>query len=428
MQKINNIKGVHARYIIHEILYAIKYQNINFDQIYERKKKERKLKASDYNLINDVVLSSMRLFLYVNKIIDIYSKKKPKKHQYILLLSSVTQLVFLNYQNYAVINCAVEIAKNKKINAVPGFINSILKKIDQNKSKLKNITLDNKLFDQLTNKHIFKDLTFQKKIKVVESASYKPQTHIVFKKNINTKNLSFKIDKTTSASGILQKYDSLNKIKEFKKGEFWIQDFSSMIPLYLTKIQKNSKCLDMCAAPGGKTFQLIQNGANVCSVEKKIKRAEKLRLNLDRLNYKAKINIIDALNLNEKDKYEIVILDAPCSSIGTIRRNPDIIFRDKKIDLQIYSDIQKKLLQKASNMVTNGGMLIYLVCSFLNYETYKPIEDFLKKNKNFSILRFNGEKQYSTLIDKKGFINILPQRFNNFLIDGFFAAKLIKND
>ena len=90
-------KGVKVRLIIHNILFAIKYKNFNFDYIFEKVKKREDLKTSDYNLINDVVLSSMRLHLYVNKIINLYTKKKPKKDQYILLLSSITQLVYLNY-------------------------------------------------------------------------------------------------------------------------------------------------------------------------------------------------------------------------------------------------------------------------------------------------------------------------------------------
>ena len=79
-------------------------------------------------------------------------------------------------------------------------------------------------------------------------------------------------------------------------------------------------------------------------------------------------------------------------------------------------------------MVCAGGLLIYIVCSFLKKETYFPIKNFLKKNQNYSIFKYQDEKKYSKLIDDNGFINILPQRFNNFLIDGFFSARLIKND
>ena len=103
MHQLKYKQGVKARLIIHEILYSIKYQNKSFDQIFKLKKESENLKSSDWKLINDVVLSSMRFFLYVNKIINVLSKKKPRKDQYILLLSSITQLLYLNYKSYAVI-------------------------------------------------------------------------------------------------------------------------------------------------------------------------------------------------------------------------------------------------------------------------------------------------------------------------------------
>ena len=421
-------KGVKVRLVVHEILYAIKYHNKSFDQIFALKKEKEKLESSDCKLINDVVLGSMRLFLYINKIISIHSNKKPKKHQYILLLSSIAQLVYLNYKNYAVINCSVEIAKNKKINAVPGYINGILKKIDQNKSKLININLDNKVFDNSNYKNLFSNLNQEKKINIFKSTSQKPQIHIVFKKNTNFNKLSIQIDKSSSISGSIINQVSLTSIKEFKEGIFWVQDFASMLPLYLTKNLKDCKAIDMCSAPGGKTFQLIESGAKVCAIEKNKYRIDKLKINLKRLNYKIKIKEIDALNLNEKEKYNIVVLDAPCSALGTLRRNPDILFKNKKINLDKILDLQKKLLQKADKILLKNGILIYIVCSFLSKETSMQINYFLKENPNYTIEKFDGGGIYSPLIDSNGFINIVPQKFNNNLIDGFFAAKLKKND
>ena len=417
-------KGVEVRLIIHNILFAIKYKNFNFDYIFEKVKKREDLKTSDYNLINDVVLSSMRLHLYVNKIINLYTKKKPKKDQYILLLSSITQLVYLNYQNYAVINCAVEIAKLDKIIAVPGFINSVLKNIDQNKSELKKIVLEEKQLSQITNYFLFDKIDRNKKIEIFESIAQKPHTHLVFKKKINNNKQIIKI---TNFSGILKNKISINSLDEFKNGDCWVQDFGAMLPLYLTKKLKNLNVLDMCAAPGGKTFQLINSGAKVHSIEKEHLRGLKLKENLNRLKFNSNIKIIDVLKLKEDKKFNLVVLDAPCSSIGTIRRNPDILFKNKKVNInQMYKN-QINLLEKANRLLLVNGTLIYIVCSFVNHETYKPIMDFLKKNKNFSIERFNSEKKYSSLIDSNGFIKIFPQKFSGTFIDGFFAAKLKKN-
>jgi tRNA and rRNA cytosine-C5-methylases len=216
----------------------------------------------------------MRLSLHATKIIKKYSKKKPKKNQYILLLSSIVQLVYLDYPNYAVINCSVELAKHKKINAIPKYINGILKKIDKNKDELKKTKLDKEIFLNLSNHSIFDDLKLQKKIKIFESIAQKPEIHIVFKKKELISNNFYKLKKSTNTSGVLNINNSLTNIEEFKKGFFWIQDFSAMLPIFLINNLKNCKVLDMCSAPGGKTFQLIQAGANVTSVEKYNNRAK----------------------------------------------------------------------------------------------------------------------------------------------------------
>ena len=427
MHEFKHTKGIKSRLIIHEILYAIKYKNKSFENLFEEKKNKNHINTADSKLINDVVLSSMRLFLFVNKIINIYVKKKPKKHQYILLLSSITQLVFLNYKNYAVINCSVEIAKNKKINGVPNFINGVLKKIDSNKSKLKKISLDKKIFSHLSNFNLIKKINLNTKIEIFNSISEKPDIHLVFKKNINNK-ISKKLKKTSEISGIIERNNKLSLLAELKRGDCWVQDFSAMLPLHLIKNLKNLKALDMCSAPGGKTFQLIQKGANVNSIEVNKLRLNLLKLNLNRLNYFAKIISTDVLKIKNENKYNIVVLDAPCTSVGTARRNPDIFFKEKKIDLQSKLILQKKLLEKADKLLLNNGVLIYMVCSFLYEETNMQINNFLKHNKNYEIEKFDGLGKYSSLIDINGFIKILPQKFKNINIDGFFAAKLTKND
>ena len=422
-----NKKGLTVRYTIHKILYAIKYQNKSFEKIFEEEKLENKFETSDYKLIYDVSLTSMRKFLYINKIIEMYSKRKPKKHQYILLLSSITQLVYLNYKNYAVINCTVEIAKKKNINGIPGYINGILKTIDKNKINLRKIKIDEKIIKQHINKNIIKNLSKENTLNIFNSVAEKPQIHLVFKNKINIKNESINITKSTNLSGIINDNQPLKEISEFKKGNCWVQDLSSMLPIYLTNDLNNLKALDMCAAPGGKTFQLIQGGAKVFSVEKNKVRSEKLELNLDRLKLKSTILNVDALDLNEDEQFDIIIIDAPCSSIGTIRRNPDILFKNNGINLEKKTILQKKLLKKADKMLVKNGLLIYIVCSFIGLETNLQINNFLNKNNNYSVVKFESEDQFINLIDSSGFINIKPQKLNNILIDGFFAAKLRKN-
>ena len=189
--------------------------------------------------------------------------------------------------------------------------------------------------------------------------------------------------------------------------------------------------IDMCAAPGGKSLQALSSGAITDLIEISPKRSIVLRNNLNRLNYKNIITTKDALKIPNLKKYDYVLIDSPCSSIGTIRRHPEIFFRKSTPNLEELLLKQEKLLNKAKHFLKKNGKIIYMVCSFLPIETTLQINKFLNKNTNFSIDKFilnSDNKDLKELIDNNGYIKIVPKYFKKFNIDGFFAAKLIKND
>ena len=162
-----------------------------------------------------------------------------------------------------------------------------------------------------------------------------------------------------------------------------------MLPLHLIPNLKNKNIIDLCSAPGGKAFQAISQGGNVTLNDKNKKRIIVLKENLKRLNFKNHIINKDILNLSVKKKYDFIILDAPCSAIGTIRRNPEIFYKNRTPDIDTLIILQRKLLQKASLLVNKKGGLLYMVCSFFYEETLEQMEYFLSKNKNFRILKFD---------------------------------------
>ena len=422
-------KGVQTRRSVHIILHALKNNTYVFEEILNKQIIKYKYSSRDINLIQAVVLESIRYNNQVKTIVAKYSKKKINEDSYILLLSAITQLLYLNFKEYAVVNSSVEIAKNLKTSSK--FINAILKKIIQNKKKLKETKIDTNNLPKWFTKEILKLKKNQQKL-VIKSINERPQLHIVFKNNFLLKKFisEIKYDFTTTSKNslIINKFNKIENITRYNKGEWWIQDYSAMLPIYLSKNFINKTIIDFCAAPGGKTFQSLANNNKVLVVEKNKKRAIILRRNLKRLNFNVAIEIKDAINLNENKKYEVILIDAPCTAIGTIRKNPEILFRKTDANLYKYTETQMNLLNKAATLIKNNGEIIYMVCSFFEHETTKQIKNFLNLNKNFVVKKFekNGNED---LIDDCGFINTVPCTLkNNVKIDGFFAAKLKRDD
>ena len=117
--------------------------------------------------------------------------------------------------------------------------------------------------------------------------------------------------------------------------------------------------------------------------DKNRNRIEILKSNLNRLKFNAKILNKDFTNFSKKTKYDVIIIDAPCSAIGTIRKNPEILFKNKGPNFKELISLQENMLQKASTFIKQNGFIIYMTCSFLKIETIDQINKFLKKNSNF---------------------------------------------
>ena len=420
-------KGLLSRLVIHEILLSLKKNLYTYEDIFTKKIEEYHLEKAEKKFIHNVTLTSLRNNFIIKDIIKTYSNKKNlTSDQYLILLSGINQIVFLNIKEYAVIFTMVELSKKKNLESDPSLTNAILRKVIKNKKYLR---LKKTNFDLLPTwfKLAVSDWNGNTKIKFLDSIRLQPELNIAFKEEGDLKKFRIKGINTSLKSISLTSFENIKDLPDYKKGTWWVQDYSAMLPVSMLGDISNKKILDMCSAPGGKAFQVLTRNENLIMYEINKKRAAILKLNLQRLNYKTKIYVEDSLKINENIKYDIVLLDAPCTSVGTIRRHPEIFFRSSDINISYYTEIQKQLLEKASKLVKKNGIILYMVCSFLKPETNQQINKFIKKNKNFTIDPFRVEK--NLLINKKGMLKTIPQKFKEkFLIDGFFAVKLMRNE
>ena len=165
----------------------------------------------------------------------------------------------------------------------------------------------------------------------------------------------------------------------YDEGEWWVQDAAAALPAQLLRRHAGKSVADLCAAPGGKTAQLALAGAEVTAVDRSAPRLERVRQNLSRLKLDAEIVKADAAAL-AGGPFDAVLVDAPCSSTGTIRRHPDIPWLKSEADLAKLVALQARLLDRAATLLKPGGTLVYCTCSLEAEEGENQIAALLGRN------------------------------------------------
>ena len=229
----------------------------------------------------------------------------------------------------------------------------------------------------------------------------------------------------------------------FEAGEWWVQDAAAALPARLFGDIAGKRVLDLCAAPGGKTAQLVAKvggmGAEVTAVEINPNRARRLAENLARLNLTARIVEGDALTLDPDDvgaPFDAVLLDAPCSSTGTIRRHPDVAFTKVPDDVAKLADLQSRLLAHAATLVAPGGRLVFANCSILPQEGEAVTRAFLAAQPDFRLdpidpAELGDRAATAPMVSSEGWLRTTPDMLPHEEprmagLDGFHAARFVR--
>ncbi|NQV48836.1 MAG: RsmB/NOP family class I SAM-dependent RNA methyltransferase, partial [Rhodospirillaceae bacterium] len=221
---------------------------------------------------------------------------------------------------------------------------------------------------------------------------------------------------------------SVTAMPGFDEGAWWVQDTAATLPALLLGDVKGKHVIDLCAAPGGKTAQLLTRGARVTAVERSAKRLERLEQNMTRLGLSAETVCADANLWRPDELADAVLLDAPCSATGTIRRHPDISHLKKQIDVDSLSAAQHHLLEGALEMVKPGGKLVFCTCSLQPEEGPELIEKILAEQSSLRLDPITADDVggLSELVTGAGVLRTLPNHLSEHGgMDGFFAARLV---
>ncbi len=219
----------------------------------------------------------------------------------------------------------------------------------------------------------------------------------------------------------------VSELAGFSDGEWWVQDAAAALPARLLGPTAGKNIIDLCAAPGGKTAQLAAAGATVTAVDRSPARLQRLQANMDRLGLKPKIVTADANVWRPERPADGVLLDAPCSATGTIRRHPDVARLKRPQDPAAMAEVQAALLAAAAEMVRPGGTLVYCTCSLQPVEGEERIEGFLKSGAPFTRqpIRADEVGGLEEVLTAAGDLRSLPCHLaDRGGMDGFYAARL----
>jgi 16S rRNA (cytosine967-C5)-methyltransferase len=224
----------------------------------------------------------------------------------------------------------------------------------------------------------------------------------------------------------LEEGQRIDELSGFAEGEFWVQDAAATLPAHLFGGMKGRRVIDLCAAPGGKTAQLAAAGAEVTAIEREATRIVRLKENLERLRLSATLLKVDLRDVRIEPA-PFVLLDAPCSATGTIRRHPELPWIKGASDVMRCQSSSAELLDCAAALVAPGGLLVFAVCSLEPEEGPEQIVDFLDRNARFERIPIAPEDVFghAEFIDGGGNLRTLPCHLAKLGgMDGFYAARL----
>lgn len=381
----------------------------------------------DQRFIRYLCYEGCRYFYRLQGIIHSLLNKplKPKDNVvfYLLIIGSY-QLIYTQTPNYAIINETVEATKQLKKPHLSGLTNKLLKEIDRQHFKDTNplnhpewLIKEMKLYYPEDYQRIL--ATNDQQPSIWLSVNTSKISLLKYQQTLVQLDIDFRI---IGESIELVSNIAVTDLPGFSKGWFWVQDISGQQLRNVVKLKPGMKVLDACAAPGSKSALLkaMEPAIELTALDINKHRLTTYRENSERLGFTAKITHADATKSNDwwdQQLFDVIVVDAPCSGSGVIRRHPDIKLLLKETQLPTLIKQQQTLLKSVLSLLKPGGQLIYSTCSILPEENDNVVNTVIDQ---LSPAPFTLELGKPTALGW----TILPGQLNN---DGFYLSKLIKN-
>lgn len=401
-----------ALQIINDVLYKGAFLEESLEIL-----KKSNIDERDYNFIKEITTGVIRNRTYLDYVVKINSRVKIKRiHKIILsiLEMAIYQMYFLDkVPDYSIVDESVNLAKIYGNRGSISFTNGILRSISKKDAPQVKIedSIDNlstfyshpKFYTEYFYNNYGEEFT-KKLLKAnneMPPFTIRVNTLKTSKSDLmsNLKELGFEIEETVydNALNILNPKGIIDT-KYFEEGHFYVQDLGSILVASFLNPRENSSLLDLCAAPGGKTThlaELMNNTGEIIACDKSQGKIKLIQENAKRLgvkNIETRVNDARVLNKEFIDKFDYVLVDAPCSGTGLYRKKPDIKWNKDLEDIKALAEIQLEILDKAKDYVKDGGELLYSTCSLSKIENEDVVNKFLENNKNFIIKKLRNRE------------------------------------
>lgn len=352
-----------------------------------------------------------------------------------ILRLGAAQLFFMEVPGHAAVDTAVQLAGHAGLERQKGFINALLRTLAKNGPRW----LEGQDAARLNTpdwllKLWIADYGLNMAARIAAAHMHEAPLDITVKDSAQRGYWSriFKASELNTGTIRCVSSGKISAYEGFNEGEWWVQDAAAAIPALLFGKISGQDVVDLCAAPGGKTMQLVSMGAQVTALDRSARRLQRLEENLERIGLRERVRaeVADAEVWAPLVPPQRILLDAPCSATGTIRRHPDTPYLKTPRDIERLAALQSRLLDHAAKILAPGGTLVYCTCSLQKDEGERQIERFLKRKPFMQRVPVRAEEigNYKELIDENGDLRILPCHLSSQGgMDGFFISRMVKH-
>ena len=419
------------------ILASILNAHQPLDTVLEINPDFKKLEGRDRAFVRMLVTTTLRRCGEIDALIQKAQDRPDHPLQPVLkniLRLGLAQILFLNVPDHAAVDTSVRLAENQGHAKFKGFVNAVLRNILRNQPDWSQTLEPEKVNIPLWLYDLWEvEYGPAQTLEMSKASLAEAPLDLTSKDPSKAKSIAASVGGTILWNGTIRLDPGSGQIPElegYRDGSWWVQDMSASLPVGLMGDLTGKDVIDLCAAPGGKTAQLASKGAYVKSLDRSARRLERFMDNMRRLRLESHVEPVtaDASVWHPKEQADIVLLDAPCTATGTIRRNPDMHLKTEN-DVRKMTGVQKTLLKNAAAMVKPGGTLIYCTCSLQKEEGEDQIDGFLSGDVPFRLVPYTADEVagHTELINEDGHIRCLPNMMaDSGGMDGFFVARLVR--